>query len=105
LRTTLLLVLALSVNAQTPAPPPVAASFASNVNGAADLFPADAAGAVGPNHVVGVTNGGFVVQSRTGQVLQNKSLIDLRAIRPANGFVFNTTCTCPAASSTSRVSA
>src|SRR4051812_41563638 len=38
--------------------------------------PADAAGAVGPHHIVGVTNLGIVVQSRSGEVLKMTTLND-----------------------------
>lgn len=48
--------------------------------------PADVAGAVGPAHVVGVTNLGIVVQSRSGEVLKMTTLNDFWSDGAVTGF-------------------
>lgn len=50
-------------------PPPMTASFPSIGENESSWAPADASGAVGPAHVVAVTNAGMVVQQRTGERL------------------------------------
>jgi hypothetical protein len=54
------------------APPPVVASFASDTSRI--LSPADASGAVGPDHVVSASNNGIVVHHRDGTKLTQLSL-------------------------------
>lgn len=55
------------------APPPVAAGFAAQV-APANIYPADAAGAVSASYLVAVSNGGVVVQDRAGKTLSSVRL-------------------------------
>jgi hypothetical protein len=63
---------AVSPSVATIAAPPMKALF--KASGEIDLFPADAAGAVGRNHVVGVTNQLVTIQKRTGEVVASASV-------------------------------
>ena len=53
-------------------PPPVTLGFTSGTS--RQLSPADASGAVGPNHVVGAYNDGIIVHDRSGKVLSAVTL-------------------------------
>ena len=54
-----------------PSPSPEASFLATEATG---WIPPDTDGAVGPNHLVVVVNGGFVIQDRSGGVLVSQSL-------------------------------
>ena len=58
--------------AATLEPPPVTGGFRAASSGR--FSPADASGAVGPNHVVGAFNSGILVQNRSGATLAQLSL-------------------------------
>lgn len=77
---------ALPVSAQVPQ---VTTSFVSLAM-EDPKHPADAAGAVSPGYVVGVTNGGIVVQARSGEVLKKTTLFDFWDVPSLTGFYADT---------------
>jgi hypothetical protein len=69
-------------------PPPLVLAFDSSTS--RNLSPADASGAVGPNHVVGAYNSGLVVHDRQGHVLASLTLPQFWASSVGNtGFIYD----------------